>query len=70
MDKILQHMMTAALTGRVVETVGNTAAVANFPAPVGAVVEVERVSGEPAEGEVIGFRENLTLIFLLSLIHI
>ena len=64
MDKILQHMMTAALTGRVVETVGNTAAVANFPAPVGAVVEVERVSGEPAEGEVIGFRKNLTLIFL------
>ena len=66
MDEILQHTMTAALTGRVVETVGDTAAVANFPAPVGAVVEVERVSGGPTEGEVIGFRENLTLVFLFT----
>lgn len=66
MDEILQHTMTAALTGRVIETVGDTAAVANFPAPVGAVVEVERVSGGPTEGEVIGFRENLTLVFLFT----
>jgi flagellum-specific ATP synthase len=66
MDEILQHTMTAALTGRVIETVGNTAAVANFPAPVGAVVEVERASGGPTEGEVIGFRENFTLVFLFT----
>jgi FliI/YscN family ATPase len=62
----LNSMMTAALTGSVVETVGMTLAVADFPAPVGAVVEVQRDAGPAAEGEVVGFRDGLALVYLLS----
>jgi flagellum-specific ATP synthase len=49
-----------------VRTVGMTAAVADFPAPVGAVVEVERQSGSPLPAEVIGFRDDLTMLYLLE----
>jgi FliI/YscN family ATPase len=65
----LQHLSdtsTMSLTGSIVETVGMTAAVADFPAPVGALVRIERDSGPAAEGEVIGFRDGRTLIYLLS----
>jgi flagellum-specific ATP synthase len=54
------------LTGSVVRTVGTTAAVADFPAPVGAVVSIQRQAGAPVEAEVIGFRDDLTLVFPLS----
>jgi FliI/YscN family ATPase len=62
----LRETMTAALVGSVVETVGMTTAVADFPAPVGAVVRIERDANAPAEGEVVGFRDGLTLVYLLS----
>jgi flagellum-specific ATP synthase len=62
----LNKSMTASLIGSVVETVGMTAAVADFPAPVGAHVRIERDSETPAEGEVVGFRNGLTLVYLLT----
>jgi FliI/YscN family ATPase len=62
----LSSTMTMALTGSVAETVGMTAAVADFPAPVGAVVRVERESGAAVEGDVVGFRNGLTLVYLLA----
>lgn len=62
----LDELITASLTGSVVETVGMTAAVADFPAPVGALVRIERDSGPDAAGEVIGFRSGRTLVYLLS----
>src|SRR5262245_11488651 len=62
----LNEAMIASLAGSVVETVGMTAAVADFPAPVGALVRITRDSGTPAEGEVIGFRDGRTLVYLLS----
>lgn len=62
----LNASMTTALTGSVVETVGMTAAVADFPAPVGAVVRIEREAGDMAEGDVVGFRDGLTLVYLRS----
>ena len=40
----LSNTMTASLVGSVVETVGMTTAVADFPAPVGALVRIERDS--------------------------
>lgn len=58
--------MTSALTGSVVETVGMTAAVADFPAPVGAVVRIDRESGPMVEGDVVGFRDGRTLVYLLG----
>src|SRR3990172_3029592 len=65
-ERQLKDVSTTALMGSVVETVGMTAAVADFPAPVGAMVRVERDSGPPAEGEVIGFRDGVTLVYLFT----
>jgi flagellum-specific ATP synthase len=62
----LNTTMTASLLGSVVESVGMTAAVADFPAPVGALVRIERDSQPPAEGEVVGFRDGHTLVYLLT----
>jgi len=59
----LDSIMTTSLTGSVVRIVGMTAAVADFPAPVGALVEIEREIGKPARAEVIGFRDDLTLLY-------
>jgi flagellum-specific ATP synthase len=62
----LKNSMTASLVGSVAETIGMTAAVADFPAPVGALVRIERESEAPAEGEVVGFRDGHTLVYLLT----
>jgi flagellum-specific ATP synthase len=62
----LNDAMTTSLSGSVVETVGMTAAVADFPAPVGALVRVDRDSRPAVEGEVVGFRDGRTLVYLLS----
>jgi flagellum-specific ATP synthase len=59
----LERITPTALLGSVVRIVGLSAAVADFPAPVGAVVEIERETGKPALGEVIGFRDDLTLLY-------
>ncbi len=62
----LANMMPTALTGSIVRTEGLTASVAGFPAPVGALVMIERQTGKPIEAEVIGFRDNETLIYPLA----
>jgi flagellum-specific ATP synthase len=59
----LDDLQPAALEGRVLRTVGMAAAAAGFPAPIGAVVEIERHAGPTLEAEVIGFRDDLTLLF-------
>jgi len=55
--------MPAALTGSVARTTGATASVADFPAPLGALAEIQRQTGPPLAAEVIGFRDNLTLLY-------
>ena len=62
----LNRCMTASLMGSVVETIGMTAAVADFPVPVGSLVRIERDSDAAAEGEVVGFRDGLTIVYLLT----
>jgi flagellum-specific ATP synthase len=62
----LERIMPTHLTGSVVRTVGMTIAVADFPAPVGALVEIDRETQEPVRAEVIGFRDELTLLYPLS----
>ncbi len=59
----LDRIMPTALQGSVVQIVGLTAAVADFPAPLGAVAEIERDTGSPVQAEVIGFRDDLTLLY-------
>ncbi|MCH5373119.1 MAG: FliI/YscN family ATPase [Planctomycetes bacterium] len=58
----IPNIMSVALTGCVVRTEGAATAVAGLPAPVGSLVEIERQAGQPVTGEVIGFREELTLV--------
>jgi flagellum-specific ATP synthase len=65
----LSSVMPAALEGSVVRIVGMTASVAGFPAPVGALVEIERQGGEPLEAEVIGFQNDVTLVYPFSDLH-
>jgi flagellum-specific ATP synthase len=59
----IERIVPTAIQGSVVRIVGLSAAVAEFPAPVGAVVEIEREVGKPALAEVIGFRDDLTLLY-------
>ncbi|HZZ73862.1 MAG TPA: FliI/YscN family ATPase [Pirellulales bacterium] len=62
----LETILPTKLIGSIVRTVGMTAAAADFPAPVGAVVEIERQTGSPVMAEVVGFRDDLTLLYPLS----
>ncbi len=60
----------AGLTGSVVQTLGLTATVADFPAPIGSLVSIERPSSEgiesKVEAQVVGFRDKQTLVMPLS----
>ena len=58
----LEGAMLTGLTGSVVQTIGLTAAVADFPAPIGALVQIARPSGPWCDAEVVGFRDKTTLI--------
>jgi flagellum-specific ATP synthase len=62
----LATIMPTSLEGRVARLVGTTAGVAGFPAPVGAMAEICRQAGEPVPAEVVGFRDELTLLYPLG----
>jgi len=62
----LDAMMPTALSGSVAETIGMTVSVAGFPAPLGATVEIERDGPAPLRAQVIGFRDDLTILYPLS----
>ena len=61
--KQLETILPSGLSGSVVYTIGLTAAVEDFPAPVGALVEIESLAGRAIRGEVIGFRDQRTLVY-------
>ena len=58
----LADIIPTSLTGTVAESDGATIAVAGFPAPVGAVAHVDNGFDGGLEAEVIGFRDQWTLI--------
>ncbi len=60
---LLPQIMTTQLVGSVVHTDGLATAVAGFPAPVGALVEIQRQTGPPLRGEVIGFQGDTTVVY-------
>jgi flagellum-specific ATP synthase len=59
---LIPTVMPTELVGRVAGTSGVSVAVADFPAPLGALVEIERSAAGPLSAEVIGFREDQTLV--------
>src|SRR5205085_12618530 len=62
----LDAMLPMAMTGTIVRTEGLAAAVAGLPAPVGAVVEIDRLANSKNEAEVIGFRGRETIVYPLA----
>ncbi len=60
---ILPTIMPTGLTGSVRHCDGLAVSVADFPAPVGALVEIERQTGGSRRGEVIGFRDDATVVY-------
>jgi len=62
----LDHVMPTMLVGSVARTAGTTVSASGFPAPVGAVAEIHRQSGTPLMAEVVGFRDDLTVLYPLS----
>lgn len=62
----LDAIIPTTMTGGIVRTEGLAAAVAGLPAPVGAVVEIDRLASSVVEAEVIGFRGNETIVYPLG----
>ncbi|MGD9645226.1 MAG: FliI/YscN family ATPase [Pirellulales bacterium] len=62
----IPRILTTALTGCVEQTLGQTAAVAGLPAPIGALVEIERSGDQAVLAQVIGFRDAQTIVYPLS----
>lgn len=66
LTKQLDDILPMAITGSVVRTVGMTASVADFPVPLGSVVQIDRHQGDTIPAEVVGFDDNLTLVYPLK----
>lgn len=62
----LDRILPAEMEGCVVQSVGITMTAAAFPAPVGALAEIEISQSETLLAEVVGFRDNLTVLFPLG----
>ncbi|MEX2288130.1 MAG: FliI/YscN family ATPase [Planctomycetaceae bacterium] len=58
----VKHILPVGLTGSVTRIVGLTAAVAGFPAPLGAICRVSREHGPAVEAAVVGFQGEETLL--------
>jgi flagellum-specific ATP synthase len=58
----IAQILPVGLTGRITRLVGLTAAVSDFPAPLGALVQLDREHGETVSAEVIGFSGEETLL--------
>ena len=65
-EKQISTIMPVRLVGSVVETIGMTISAIGFPAPVGAVANIERQGTEPLYAEVIGFKNQQTLLYPYS----
>ncbi len=62
----LDLIMPTELTGSVARTVGMTVSAVGFPAPVGALAEIQRQGREPLVAEVIGFKDDVTVLYPLA----
>ncbi|MDR0869769.1 MAG: FliI/YscN family ATPase [Planctomycetaceae bacterium] len=65
----IQNIMPVRLTGTIVQTQGMMLSAAGFPAPVGSVAEIQLTpagGGGNVNAEVIGFKDDLTLLYPYS----
>ncbi|MDR1493768.1 MAG: FliI/YscN family ATPase [Planctomycetaceae bacterium] len=63
LEKQIKTIMPVTITGSVMQTLGITVTAAGFPAPVGAIANIERLGEKPLMAEVIGFKDNLTILY-------
>jgi flagellum-specific ATP synthase len=61
----LEAIMPTALSGSVAGTIGMSVSAAGLPAPVGAIVEIDRDQQSPLRAEVIGFHDEATVLYPL-----
>lgn len=59
----IESVLPARLIGSVVRTEGMTVSATGFPAPIGALAAIVQPTGRSIRAEVIGFRDNLTLLY-------
>jgi len=59
----IRTIMPVRIVGTVVQTQGLTIAAADFPSPVGSIAEIDRPDGKPLSAEVIGFKDDLTILY-------
>ncbi len=60
------RILPVGLTGSVHKLVGLTVSVAGFPAPLGSVCSIARENGDFVRGEVVGFRDDETVLLPYS----
>jgi len=58
----LDELISLGIQGTIHGSEGNLITAEDFPAPLGAVVAIQRAVGAPIQGQVVGFRRGLTLI--------
>ena len=63
LEEQISTIMPVRLVGSVVETLGMTISAIGFPAPVGAIAHIERQGTEPLYAEVIGFKNQQTILY-------
>jgi len=66
MHKLAEHIksiLPVRIVGSVVQTHGKTIAAADFPSPIGSVAEIDRFDGKPLTADVIGFKNDLTILY-------
>lgn len=61
-EEHIRRTLPVGLSGRVTRIVGLTAAVAGFPAPLGAVCRIATGQGASIDAEVVGFEQEETLV--------
>ncbi len=62
----IERMCTPAMIGRVADVTGLTLSVIGLPAPVGSMCRVHRRGHAPVYAQVVGFRDDHTLVMPLS----
>ncbi|HPD30037.1 MAG TPA: FliI/YscN family ATPase [Phycisphaerae bacterium] len=64
--EMVDSMVTPSLVGRVVDVTGLTITVSGLPAPIGAMCTIERQNGTRIEAQVVGFRNDHTIVMPLQ----
>lgn len=61
-ERMLREIVPMDIRGTISSVVGLTMSAKHFPVPLGAVCRIFRQSGSPLDAEVVGFRDDATLL--------